>query len=406
MPHFYYKAISRDGVADEGEMVEASSEAVIRRLQDSGFIPILTEEITPGRVKRGRLRLPDLRRKAARPDVVAFTRSLTSLLGSGTALDRALDIMLEVEADLATRTLIEDVQLAVRGGASLSQAFDDQDSVFSGFYVSMVRAAEASGTLSDGLERMLEYLERSRELREKIVSALIYPIILFVVAGLSVLILLTLVVPQFRPIFEEMGAALPLATRVVLAISDFLASYWWLLPVVIVGIVLWMRRVLENPRKRLQLDAMSLRLPLFGPLMTANETARFCRSLGTLLQNGVPVLQGLEIGRNTLTNRALIAAVDDASANLKGGGNLSGTLQEAAVFPGLAIQMVKVGEESGNLDEMMLRVSKIYEGEVSLSIQRLLAMVEPVLIIGLGIMIAGIIMSILVGVISINDLPV
>ena len=314
--------------------------------------------------------------------------------------------MLEVEADLATRTLIEDVQLAVRGGASLSQAFDDQDSVFSGFYVSMVRAAEASGTLSDGLERMLEYLERSRELREKIVSALIYPIILFVVAGLSVLILLTLVVPQFRPIFEEMGAALPLATRIVLATSDFLASYWWLLPVVIVGIVLWMRRVLENPRKRLQLDAMSLRLPLFGPLMTANETARFCRSLGTLFQNGVPVLQGLEIGRNTLTNRALIAAVDDASASLKGGGSLSGTLQEAAVFPGLAIQMVKVGEESGNLDEMMLRVSKIYEGEVSLSIQRLLAMVEPVLIIGLGIMIAGIIMSILVGVISINDLPV
>ena len=189
MPHFYYKAISRDGVADEGEMVEANSAAVIRRLQDGGFIPILTEEITPGRVKRGRFRLPDLRRKAARPDLVAFTRSLTSLLGAGTALDRALDIMLEVEVDLATRSLIEDVQLAVRSGASLSQAFDDQDSVFSGFYVSMVRAAEASGTLSDGLERMLEYLERSRELREKIVSALIYPIILFVVAGLSVLIL-------------------------------------------------------------------------------------------------------------------------------------------------------------------------------------------------------------------------
>ena len=319
MPHFYYKAITRDGVTDEGEMVEANSAAVIRRLQDGGFIPILTEEIAPGKVKRGGLRLPNLRRKAAQPDIVAFTRSLTSLLGSGTALDRALNIMLEVEAEPATRALIEDVQIAVRGGASLSQAFDDQGRVFSGFYVSMVRAAEASGTLSDGLERMLEYLERSRELREKIVSALIYPIILFVVAGLSVLILLTLVVPQFRPIFEEMGAALPLATRVVLAISDFFASYWWLVAIVIAGVALGIWQILEDPDKRRQLDAMSLRLPLLGPLISANETARFSRSLGTLLQNGVPVLQGLEIGRNTLTNRALAAAVDDASASLKGG---------------------------------------------------------------------------------------
>ena len=406
MPHFYYKAMTRDGVADEGEMVEATSAAVIRRLQDGGLIPILTEEITPGRAKRSGLQLPALRRKAPQPDIMAFTRSLASLLESGAALDRALEIMLEVEADPATRTLIEDVQIAVRGGESLSESLEGQGSVFSGFYVSMVRAAEASGALSDGLERMLDYLERSRELREKVVSALIYPIILLCVAGLSVLILLTLVVPQFRPIFEEMGTALPLATRAVLAVSDFLASYWWLLPVAIAGIVMAVRRVLANPHKRLQLDAMSLHMPLLGPLISANETARFSRSLGTLLQNGVPVLQGLEIGRNTLSNRALVAAVDEAVESLKGGGNLSNTLKEAAVFPGLAIQMIKVGEESGNLDHMMLRVSKIYDGEVSITVQRLLAMVEPLLIIGLGVMIAGIIMSILVGVISINDLPV
>jgi len=406
MPHFHYKAVTRDGVSDEGEMVEATAEAVIRRLQDSGLIPILTEEITPGRAKRIALRLPVLGRKDDQPDITAFTRSLASLLESGAALDRALDIMLEVEADMATRSLIEDVQVSVRGGAALSDAFAEQGSVFSGFYVSMIRAAEASGTLSDGLERMLDYLERSRELREKIVSALIYPAILLGVAGISVLILLTLVVPQFRPIFEEMGTALPLATRGVLAVSDFLASYWWLGPLIVAGIFLAGRRALANPQNRLQLDSMSLRVPLLGPLISANETARFSRSLGTLLQNGVPVLQGLEIGRNTLSNRALAASIDDAAECLKGGGDLSSTLQEAAVFPGLAIQMIKVGEESGNLDHMLLRVSKIYDGEVSLSVQRLLAMVEPLLIIGLGITIAGIIMSILVGVISINDLPV
>jgi general secretion pathway protein F len=406
MPHYFYKAVTRDGVTDEGEMIEATSDAVIRRLQENGLIPILTEEIAPGGQSSRKFRLPVPRKKARQPDVIGFTRSLASLLDSGAALDRALEIMLEVENDLAVRALIEDVQGTVRGGSSLSSALEEQGPVFSGFYVSMIRAAEASGTLGEGLERMLEYLERSRALREKIVSALIYPTILLGVAGLSVLILLTLVVPQFRPIFEDMGSALPLATRAVLGVSDFIASYWWLGAILMAGVVFGIRRALENPQTRLQLDSASLRLPLLGPLISANETARFSRSLGTLLQNGVPVLKSLEIGRSTLTNRALAAAIDDATEKLKGGGDLSSNLQSAGVFPGLAVQMVKVGEESGNLDHMMLRVAKIYDGEVSITVQRLLAMVEPLLIIGLGVMIAGIIMSILVGVISINDLPV
>ena len=270
----------------------------------------------------------------------------------------------------------------------------------------MVRAAEISGALSEGLERMLEYLERSRALREKIVSALIYPAILLLVAGLSVVILLTFVVPQFRPIFEEMGAALPLATRFVLTVSDFLAGYWWLGLLAIAAAGMATMRFLSIPEKRHQVDAVMLRLPLIGPLISAVETARFSRSLGTLLHNGVPVLQSLEIARDTLTNRAMAAAVAGAATSLKEGGELSDTLLEATVFPGLAIQMIKVGEESGNVDAMMLRISAVYDDEVAIKVQRMLAMLEPLLIIGLGIIIAGIIMSILIGIISINDLPI
>ena len=182
MPQFYYKAVTRDGIEDEGEMTEVSSAAVIRRLQDSGLIPIFAEEVTSGRKTRKRLGMPSFRRKPRQPDIMGFTRSFASLLASGTALDRALDIMLEVEVDTASLKLIGDIQAAVRGGLSLSAAMQEQGDIFPGFYVSMIRAAEASGTLDEGLERMLEYLERSRELREKIVSALIYPTILLFVA--------------------------------------------------------------------------------------------------------------------------------------------------------------------------------------------------------------------------------
>jgi len=406
MPNYYYKAVTRDGVADEGEMNEVSSAAVIRRLQDSGRIPILAEEVVSGRVKRNALKMPSLKRKSRQPDIVGFTRSIALLLASGTALDRALDIMLEVEDEPASRKLVQDIQASVRGGAALSAALEEQGSTFSGFYLSMVRAAEISGALSEGLERMLEYLERSRALREKIVSALIYPAILLLVAGLSVVILLTFVVPQFRPIFEEMGAALPLATRFVLTVSDFLAGYWWLGLLAIAAAGMATMRFLSIPEKRHQVDAVMLRLPLIGPLISAVETARFSRSLGTLLHNGVPVLQSLEIARDTLTNRAMAAAVAGAATSLKEGGELSDTLLEATVFPGLAIQMIKVGEESGNVDAMMLRISAVYDDEVAIKVQRMLAMLEPLLIIGLGIIIAGIIMSILIGIISINDLPI
>ncbi|MDH5310684.1 MAG: type II secretion system F family protein, partial [Gammaproteobacteria bacterium] len=274
------------------------------------------------------------------------------------------------------------------------------------FYLSMIRAAEASGNLGEGLDRLTTYLASSQALRNKVVSALIYPAILLAVAGLSVIILLTAVVPQFRPMFEEMGAALPMPTRIVLAVSDFLAANGWWLPVVLAGMFLLVQRTLASPASRRRIHAKLLGLPVVGSLVQAVDTARFGRSLGTLLSNGVPVLKGLAIARETMSNVVMAEAVDQAAHELREGGHLSRALMEAAVFPGLAMRLLKVGEESGRVDAMMLRVADIYDEEVELTIQRLLAMLEPVLIIGLGVVIAGIIVSVLVGIISINDLPV
>ena len=269
----------------------------------------------------------------------------------------------------------------------------------------MIRAAEASGDPSSGLERLVEYLERRQEIHDRIVSALIYPVILLGIAGLSVIVLLSYVVPQFRSMFDDMGPALPIATRMVLAVSDFVAKFGWLaIPIALLAVVL-VRIYSSKPENRLHLDAWLLRMPLIGPLVRNLETARLSRSLGTLLQNGVPVLQSLSIARESLGNHVMIDEIDKAVASLKQGGQLADTLVLERTFPKLAIQLIKVGEETGKLDRMMLHIAAIYDREVNTKVQRLLALLEPALIVGLGVIIATIIMSILVGIVSINDLP-
>jgi general secretion pathway protein F len=287
----------------------------------------------------------------------------------------------------------------------MSSAIADQGSLFSRFYISMVRAAEASGDIGKGLDRLIDYLDRRQEVHDRIVSALIYPAILLTIAGLSLVILLTYVVPQFRSMFDEMGPALPLATRIVLAISDFVASFGWLgIPLAAIGVVA-VRSYCGKQENRLRIDSWLLRLPLAGSIVRDLETARLTRSLGTLLQNGVPVLQSLSIARDSIGNRVMTNEIDKAITSLTEGGRLGGTLLHARVFPKLAIQLIQVGEETGSLGRTMLHIASIYDREVKKKIQRLLAMVEPVMIIGLGIIIAGIVMSILVGIVSINDLP-
>jgi general secretion pathway protein F len=406
MPNFYYKAVTRDGETDEGQMIGDSAAAIIARLQESGRIPILAEEVvtkSSARARPGRRR--KLRKKSGRADVTAFTQSLAALARSSVPLDRALQIMLEAENNPATLKLVTEVQASVRGGMALSAALEEQSGAFSTFHTSMIRAAEASGTLSEGLERLAEYLQRAQELRDKVLSALIYPAILAGVAGLSVIILLVYVIPQFRPIFDEMGSALPLATRMTLTVSDFVASFGWIIVAAIIAVAAAMRQLWQRPDFRRRVDGLMLRMQAVGPLVQAVDTARFSRSLGTLLSNGVPLLSSLPIARDTMGNRIMAGTVSEAANDLREGGDLSATLQSAGVFPSLAIQLLKVGEESGTVDETMMRLADTYDREVETKIQRLLALLEPVLIIGLGIVIAGIIMSVLIGIISINELP-
>ncbi|ERI51685.1 type II secretion system F family protein [Pseudomonas sp. AOB-7] len=405
MTLYHFRAVSDGGETQQGQLEAPDEQAVLAQLHARGLIPL---EISTGRSWQGLLQLDIrevLQRGQSPRQVLAFTQHLASLLHAGVPLDRALEIMLRVSDDVRLRRLIEPIQEGVRRGASLSRVLGERPELFSSFYISMVQAAEVAGDLADGLGNLAYYLERSKTLRDKLVSALIYPLILLLVSVASLLIILTYVIPQFRQLFDDMGASLPLSTSVVIAIAETLRQQGpWLLLALLGG--LWLlRRALRQADFRQRWDALMLRLPLLGGLRQRIETARFTRSLGTLLKGGVPLLQALGIARQTLGNLLMVEQVGLAAENLKQGRQLAAPLLATGLFPALAMQMIQVGEETGRLDEMLLKVADTYDHEVEVAMQRLVAVLEPLLIVGLGLMIAGIILSVLVAIMSITEIP-
>jgi general secretion pathway protein F len=396
MPLYRYKAATPSGETSEGEVFAADEQQVIAQLQAAGQIPIRV--VAGGGVSGFR------RTRVRAQDVQVFTQELATLLAAGLPLDKALQIILDLSEDPRMERMVGRVLDGVRGGAALSEALQAQSGVFSRFYVSMVRAGEMGGALEKVLTRLSEYLIRAKELRDTVVSALIYPAILLTVSVVSVFVLMVFVVPHFTQLFDDAGRALPMLTQVVVGTADFLRGYWWVLIGAVVLGTLVMRRQLANPASRLRWDRRVLRLPLVGDLVRKMETSRFSRTLGTLLGNGVPLLSAISIVRETLGNRVLEQGMSVAVDGLKEGQGMSGPLLEADLFPRLGMQMIKVGEETGRLEDMLLQVADIYDREVRIAVQRMLSLLEPALIVGLGLVIATIILSILIAIVSVNEL--
>lgn len=404
MPRYRYEAVDAAGEVSRDEVDASSPEAAVERLRDQGLLPLSVSEAKSG-LLRGGLGQPlfSKRRALSRKTVALFTQQLASLLGAGMPLDRALTILIGVSEDERSKALLERVQEKVRGGSTLADALEAQGA-FSRFYLNMVRAGESGGALETVLKRLNEFLERSQALRETVTSALIYPIILLAVSALSVIILLTFVVPQFQRLFADAGKALPLATQIVIAVGDGFRHYWWAGAIAIFLMVALVRRKLNQPDSRARWDRWLLRAPLFGDLIAKVETARLTRTLGTLLGNGVSLLSALTIVRETLTNQVMASALGEVAEHAKTGRGLAEPLLEAGHFPKLAVQMIRVGEETGQLQEMLIQVADTYDGEVQTAVKRLLTLLEPALILGLGAVVAGIIMSILVAILSLNEL--
>jgi general secretion pathway protein F len=312
--------------------------------------------------------------------------------------------LLELSENERIKQTVIAIRDQVRGGGSLSDALDAQHGSFSRLFINMVRAGEVGGSLDTTLERLADYLERSKDLKDSVISAMVYPIMLMILAGGSLVLLLVYVIPQFTPIFEELGGDLPMITKIVLAAGGILQNFWWgLIGLTILAVVLF-RRMLANPEKRLQWDTRVLHMRWVGDLVAKMEIARLSRTLGTLLTNGVPLLSGLSIARNVMNNSLLRQSVEATTQQVKTGGGLAHNLAESGQFPRLALQMVSVGEETGQLDVMLMKVADTYDKEVRYTIDRLLAIFTPVITLLMAVMIGTIVMSVLMAIMGINEL--
>jgi len=401
MPQFEYKAVAPNGETVQGIMEAISAEMVVAKLQEGGNLPIHAREAGSG-FSLTNFRVG--RRKMNSAEVGQFTEQLSTLLGAGLPLDRSLQVLRELAQNERVERTVTEIRDRVREGGSLSEALEEQHGAFNRLFVNMVRAGEIGGTLDLTLKRLSEYLERTKDLRESVVSALIYPIILLLLAGGSLILLLVYVIPQFTPIFEELGGDLPLITKMVLAVASVLQNFWWGLIVLVFVTVAMFRRMMVDPKKRLAWDTRVLTMKWVGDLVAKMETARLSRTLGTLLSNGVPLLSALSIARNVIGNTLLQSDVQESAREVKTGGGLAVNLAKQGRFPRLALQMISVGEETGRLDDMLMKVADSYDTEVRNTIDRLLSIFTPVVTLILAAVIGTIVLSVLVAILSINDL--
>lgn len=408
MPVFQYKAVTPAGEVLEGAMDAATQKGVIERLRDMGYTPIRAVEASAGESPASARRAASprfLRRGVTQDEIGIVTGEVATLLSAGLPLDRSLEILVGLAENERVAGLLRKVRNDVRGGAALSKALDAREGTFSRFYVNMVRAGEAGGALADVMSRLAEFMERSKELRESVKSALIYPTILLAVAIVSVVVLLAVVVPQFEPIFEQSGKALPLVTEMVLGAGAFMRAYWWAIVLGGVAALYLFTKRLESPEAKLAWDRRVLRMPVLGDLAAKVETARLARTLGTLLRNGVSLVIAISIARDTMGNAFMAAGLAEVGRELKTGRGFARPMMETRRFPAFAVHMIQVGEETGRLDRMLLDVADVYDREVARAVKRSLALLEPAMILFLTFVVGGVILSILAAMLSIYDLP-
>ncbi|OQK16688.1 general secretion pathway protein GspF [Methyloprofundus sedimenti] len=403
MTLFAFKAVNQEGNVQEGTKEAENEAAVVKFLQAEGLIPV---KISQSGLKAAYLfSFKKDKEGLSEKEIGLFTKELATLLQAGLPIDRSLVVLMDlIEEDSKIHRLIQNVLQQVKGGANLADALQSESSAFSRFYINMLRAGEAGGSVDTVLGQLSEYIEKSKELKDTVSTAMIYPIILVIMALGSVFLLLTFVVPQFTEMFESAGKELPMSTQIVVGTAEWLQSYWWLLFILGTGAYYTLRYELSIGPRKARWDGVILSIPLFGEIIRNISTTNFTRTLGTLLSNGVPILTALGIVKGTVNNLVLVQALSDAEENLKQGKDMSSALIESGQFPKMATQMIKMGEETGKMEEMLERTANTYDKQLKITIERMLAMMEPILIVTLGLLIAGIIISILSAILSVNDL--
>jgi general secretion pathway protein F len=396
MPQFAYKATTREGQIVEGYFDAYDEKTVAERLKNTGLIPLKIEP------KREGIRVRFLSRVSGK-DLLSFTAQLSTLLNAGLPLDRALNILIEITENRALQGLIGDILKSIREGSSFSEALQKHPRSFPRLYINMVKAGEAGGVLETVLERLVEFMESAKELKDSLFSAMIYPTILLTTGGISIIVLLVYVLPKFTTIFADLGTSLPFSTLMLVSFSTAVQDYWWVLLMLIIMVSVFISRVIKTDAGRRRWDMLKLRL--LGNVIRELETARFCRTLGTLLRSGVPMIAALNNAKDITNNTIITEAIDRLSSDVREGRGIAASLANTGAFPPLALSMIKVGEESGQLEKMLLKVATVYERDLRQSIKRFVGFIEPAMILLMGLVIGFIVLSMLAAIFSITDLP-
>jgi len=397
--HFHFRAVASDGQIRTGAIQADSERLVAYELRRQGLTPVYVGKEAK---KSLDFKLPGFTGGKKR-DVLFFTQELSTLLSAGVPLDRALSITAELNVRASFRTLVLDILRILKGGRTLADSLAAHPDHFSELYINMVRAGEAGGSLAVVFERLSEFERTRDDLRSYIISSMAYPTLLCLVGIGSILILMNFVVPRFAAVFEESRMPIPLPTQMLLIGSKFLQSYGWLLIAVSVlfsvGIYTWVR----TTQGRLWWDTLRLKVPVLGDALRKAETARFARAIGTLVSNSVPLVQSISIAGATLFNKRISGSLEAVSLGVKRGEGLAGPLRKAGQFPPLAAHLLSVGEETGRLDSMFVRMADIYDADTRTSIRRFTSLFEPLVILVMGIIVGTLILSMLLAIVGMND---
>lgn len=388
---YAYKVRDKQGKVVAGQLEAESQSAVAQRLKQMGYAPILIEERKKS-VGAQEFKLP-WKRLVKGKDLAVFSRQFATMINSGLSLLRALNILADQTENKALAAVIAEVRSDVEKGTSLSAAMAKHPKVFSRLYVSMIKAGEIGGVLDSVLLRLAENLEKEVALRQKIKSAMTYPVVVFILVLLIVSGMLLFVVPMFETLYKDLGGTLPLPTRLLIAVSNVMKKLWFLVAGAFVGGAIGFRKWIASEKGRAVWDQIKLKMPIFGGLVHKTALSRFSRTLGVLIRSGVPILQGLDIVQETSGNAVVAKATKDVQTSVKDGESIAKPLERHAVFPPMVVQMIAVGEETGALDTMLGKISDFYDQEVEATVDALTSLIEPLLIAVMGLVVGGMVIA-------------
>jgi general secretion pathway protein F len=406
MTVYSYKATDRKGKFVEGSVDAPDYHFAVKQIQGLDYFPIQVRESKKKKTGSREFNFPgsDFFNRIPQKEILTLTQQLSTLVGSGITLDSSLSSLAKLTENPKVRDILTGVQKRVHSGGSFADALSEHPLAFSKLYVNMVRAGEEGGVLTACLDRLALYMEKSENLKNNVRSAMIYPTVLTFVGGSAVILLITVVIPKFSTLFEDMGKALPLPTKIMLGMSSVVSNYWWLILIFISMAAVGFFYYVRTESGKFRWDSLILKLPLFGDLVRKIEVARFSLTLSTLLKSGVPVLHALSIVKAILSNSVIVAAMNPLLTNLKGGKGLSSSLEQSKVFPAMAVHMITVGEASGTLDEMLAKVSETYDKEVEVALKQVISLIEPLMILLMAVVIGFIVISMLMAIFSVNEI--